>query len=189
MSQECRFPSLFIMPWIKKIPFVVGKFTAFQFPWVSACFVLSEEIKENTPLNLSTSFSASFSSNFCMPIILHNLYKCYLLRENNEISQYPYNELLCYIPMPNNIVVFPLRDALFGRSDKLLFSCSKIVQHSVFTVLSISKRNKNLMGFEQEHSHSVCELRLNWSVMGKQSIVCNLFTEVHASKWDFIPVC
>lgn len=77
---------------------------------------------------------------------------------------------------------FPLRDALFGRSDKLLFSCSKIVQHSVFTVLSISKGNKNLMGFEQEHSHSVCELRLNWSVVGKQSIVCNLFTEVHASK-------
>lgn len=38
------------------------------------------------------------------------------------------------------------------------------------------------MGFEQEHSHSVCELRLNWSVVGKQSIVCNLFTEVHASK-------
>lgn len=36
------------------------------------------------------------------------------------------------------------------------------------------------MGFEQEHSHSVCEQRLNRSVVGKQSIVCNLFTEVHA---------
>lgn len=105
MSQDCRFPSLFIMHRIKKNPIVVGKFTAFYFPWVSACFVLSEEIKGNTPLNLSTSFSASFSSNFCVPVILYNLSKRYLLRENNEISQYPYNEL-CYIPLPNNIVGF-----------------------------------------------------------------------------------
>lgn len=38
------------------------------------------------------------------------------------------------------------------------------------------------MGFEQEHSHSVCERRLNWNVVGKQSVACNLFTGVHASK-------
>lgn len=38
------------------------------------------------------------------------------------------------------------------------------------------------MGFEQEHSHSVCERRLNWSVVGKQSTVCNLFTKARASK-------
>lgn len=110
----------------------------------------------------------------------------------------PIMNYLCYIPLLNSIVVFPLRDALFDRSDKLLFSCSKIVQHSVFTVLSISKGNKNLMGFEQEHSHSVCEQRLNWSVVGKQSVVRNLFTEVPANKVrfyshllgsDFGPIC
>lgn len=62
------------------------------------------------------------------------------------------------------------------------FLVAKLFNIVFFTVLSISKGNKNLMGFEQEHSHSVCEQRLNWSVVGKQSIVCNLFTEVHASK-------
>jgi len=41
------------------------------------------------------------------------------------------------------------------------------------------------MGFEQEYSHSVCEPRLNWSVVGKQSVGCNLFMEAHASKMRF----